>query len=336
MSVKVAPETKYHPERDVLLDDVFTESFKRSGRKPFSSTRAIEQALGFEFALLNYIDGFRKWTKGRGSNYFDVAPIANLFANTDVDDVHVSDVDLPYECFYLHFGKLPALQVKGTEQFIEGVYIGELPGTEESGPGIAAIFVCNFPDWGSAADLSFETIASTHVLCGRTVLLRERSVGQSLSFTEGLDGDPRIYEDKDMCATAMRLLVNSLLYISSPKAEVDVEYGSDAPEGWVKKALKGDANATKVLDHRPCTKIRVCGRKLMQSLAGTSETGKSVEPHWRKGHWRRVVVGEGRAQRRWHWFLPTVVNSKLGLPKDGSRVYDHTNAPIDTIKLPHP
>lgn len=323
-----ASVTRYHPERDVLLDEVFGESFKRSARRPFQSRQAVADALGEKtFAMINYIDGFRKWTKGTGSNYFDISPISGLFAKTDVDDVHADDIDAPYDCFYLHFGKQEALAIPGTDQFIEGAYVGSSPGSVDVDAGLAIIFVCNFPDWGNAADLDFEEIAETHALCARAALHRGRTVAENLAYTEGLDGDEIIFGNSALVASAMRMLVNSLLYISSPKAEVEVEYGDDAPEGWVKKAANGDKNAIKVLEHRNCTKVRVCGRQLRKSIDETASGDRTVEPHWRKGHWRRVVFGEGRTERRWHWFLPTVVNSRLGMPGEDARIYDISDVP---------
>lgn len=33
----------------------------------------------------------------------------------------------------------------------------------------------------------------------------------------------------------------------------------------------------------------------------------SPEPHWRRGHARRVAFGRGRKERRWEWFEPVIV-----------------------------
>lgn len=37
-------------------------------------------------------------------------------------------------------------------------------------------------------------------------------------------------------------------------------------------------------------------------------THASPRTHWRRGHWRRVAIGEGRGERKWHWFQPVLVN----------------------------
>ena len=41
-----------------------------------------------------------------------------------------------------------------------------------------------------------------------------------------------------------------------------------------------------------------------------NETKASPKAHFRRGHMRRVAVGEGRLERRWTWIKPTMVNEK--------------------------
>ena len=36
----------------------------------------------------------------------------------------------------------------------------------------------------------------------------------------------------------------------------------------------------------------------------------SPQAHWRRGHWRRVPVGEGRRDRAWRWIQPTLVKAE--------------------------
>ena len=35
----------------------------------------------------------------------------------------------------------------------------------------------------------------------------------------------------------------------------------------------------------------------------------SPQMHWRRGHWKRVAIGEGRCERKWTWIEPTLVNA---------------------------
>ena len=41
-----------------------------------------------------------------------------------------------------------------------------------------------------------------------------------------------------------------------------------------------------------------------------NETGKNVKPHWRRGHWRRIVHGTKRSERKWMHFPAVFVNAQ--------------------------
>jgi hypothetical protein len=41
--------------------------------------------------------------------------------------------------------------------------------------------------------------------------------------------------------------------------------------------------------------------KTERATGTTHSTHATPRTHWRKGHWRRVAIGEGRQGRRWHW-----------------------------------
>lgn len=43
------------------------------------------------------------------------------------------------------------------------------------------------------------------------------------------------------------------------------------------------------------------------SPAGSSGTGITRRPHWRRGHWHTVLHGEKRQRRRMQWFQPVSV-----------------------------
>jgi hypothetical protein len=260
-----------------------------------------------------------------GGNYFDMSPLAALFGRTDVDDVNVNDIELPFPAFYIHFGESAGLNVLDTPGFhVEGAYICYVDDGDT--PGIAVMLTCNFPNWERASETSTGYIYGTHTLTARAILLRDLTVGESVEFTEGLDGDPIIYEDHHLVKDALRMVVNSLLYVSTPKADIQRLYPADAPIGFVEKADRGNLKAERTLRAMGFTRTMFCGREMAKTLNG-HDPDRSVEPHWRRGHWRRVAHGEGRSERRWHWFLPVVVNAKLGLPKNDGRVYEMQETP---------
>lgn len=44
-----------------------------------------------------------------------------------------------------------------------------------------------------------------------------------------------------------------------------------------------------------------------KSRTAKSRSHTSPTPHWRRGHWRRSAVGEGRTERKWNWIQPAYV-----------------------------
>ncbi|HEY9836629.1 MAG TPA: hypothetical protein V6D27_07000, partial [Vampirovibrionales bacterium] len=56
----------------------------------------------------------------------------------------------------------------------------------------------------------------------------------------------------------------------------------------------------------------IIGQKFQAKTERASGTAHSSHAtprtHWRRGHWRRVAMGEGRQQREWRWIQPVLVN----------------------------
>ncbi|WP_368008427.1 hypothetical protein [Laspinema palackyanum] len=56
----------------------------------------------------------------------------------------------------------------------------------------------------------------------------------------------------------------------------------------------------------------IVGQKFQPQTERTSHNPHSTHAtprtHWRRGHWRRVAMGEGRQERKWRWIQPVLVN----------------------------
>lgn len=53
------------------------------------------------------------------------------------------------------------------------------------------------------------------------------------------------------------------------------------------------------------------GKNYRPQIRMSTSTGTHASPrtHWRRGHWKRVAIGEKRLERKWNWIKPTLVNS---------------------------
>jgi hypothetical protein len=68
------------------------------------------------------------------------------------------------------------------------------------------------------------------------------------------------------------------------------------------------------------------------SSVSQGETGTSVQPHWRKGHWRRQAFGAGWGQHRLVFIRPVLVNGHLDSVSRADRqaiYYGHDARPTD-------
>jgi hypothetical protein len=139
-----------------------------------------------------------------------------------------------------------------------------------------------------------------------------------------------VMEGRDAAAEALAIVLNALCYLASNPGKEDVRSSpvlpADAPEhlarqSRVSRASHREAAATRLAEggYLP---VRVLGgsiRPLVRLPDGS--TGRSVSPHWRRGHTRQQAYGPGRQEHRVIRIPPTLVRADLGEPSHG-HVYD--------------
>ncbi|MBY3433502.1 hypothetical protein HFN89_05015 [Rhizobium laguerreae] len=259
----------------------------------------------------------------RGRNIFDMTLVSSMFRNVDADDVVIEDTEVPFGAVYAHFGISAKLMI-GDDRWIEGAYLREVNHGREA--EVSIIFVCNHPE-ADITDVVPLGITYKRLTTAVSVSLpRTMSVGVAVK-ERGFSGDPAIIAQRAVLGDALRMAVNGLLYVNLPRADVEFDYPEAAPRELVSQAIKvNDTSKTRraraTLDALGYAKVNFCGRviraKHAAALAGMSQAGRAIaEPHWRRGHWRRVAVGVGRAGREWRLIEPTIVNASAGVPKRG-------------------
>jgi len=301
-------------DRDILSRHRSEEGFDADANAPWRT------------AVMQEIRSARDSFRDRGRNIFDMTLVADMFRRVDVDDLEITDTPLPFPAVFMHFG--PGAGLRLDEQlWIDGAYLREM---DADGVNfIALTFVCNHPDHEQADRVPLGTTYKLLTAAATTEIIRDLTVGYSIR-TVGLQGDPRLLGAKDVMKQALRMAVNGLLYLNLPKRDIEYAYAADAPRNLVSvaTAAKGPRSmqARDELEQLGYVRVNFAGRRTM-AAAGNQGHGAdgdghhgSVEPHWRRGHWRRVVVGVGRTGREWRLFPPTVVNRQGGEPASG-RIY---------------
>jgi hypothetical protein len=52
--------------------------------------------------------------------------------------------------------------------------------------------------------------------------------------------------------------------------------------------------------------------RIASAQSQTAKGLREMKIHWRRAHWRRVAIGEGRVSREWRWFKNVLVNKDKG------------------------
>jgi hypothetical protein len=263
--------------------------------------------------VLANINTARHLFKDGGRNIYDMTLISPMFVNVDVDDLVLDEVSLPFEAIYLHFGVGAQLSFE-SDRWIEGVYASESP---DDGDAIRFTFVCNHPDF-QVADATPLGITYKRVTTAiSTTLRKDVKVRHALSEA-GITGDPAILSSGITVTSALRMAINGLLYLNLPHPDIEFGYDREAPSELIRIATTGPTSNGKRaklrLEEDGYIQVNFCGRNTISvgtpSPSGGSGSAKAA--HWRRGHWRRVAVGEGRTGREWRLIEPTIVNKGSG------------------------
>jgi|GEM_PF-3152941 len=278
-----------------------------------------------------------------GSQMFDFPPsLVEMLANTDVDQVPLSMLTLPYTAQYIHFGPQPDLQLK-PGFVVDGAYVyrpfdGALAITLTSVPStpqISAEWSFN-PAPGFTQSYSPEVIALSVGEAVDTVLsekmaelIKQRDAGaerlspdmqaqareaglgefswvghKTASATlAGLPAEAEVYRQ------ALRLVVNGLAYITAYTDDVKSEWVPGTPATMIQKTQrpgKEGVNAKSKLEAMGYRLVHLCGQGLSSQTRGAAGDRK-VATHWVRGHWRNQAHGPGRTLRKMIWVMPYLV-----------------------------
>lgn len=119
--------------------------------------------------------------------------------------------------------------------------------------------------------------------------------------------------EMDLTAQVIRHLAKVLLYLNLPDAEQ-----APLPErSQLQQRLRvlGPKKAARIKRRMATTYDRIIigpsvGVRTEQDHGGGNPSdGRSIRPHWRRGHFRRIRYGEQRGESRLGWIKPVLVNA---------------------------
>lgn len=266
--------------------------------------------------------------------------LTEMLNQTGNDDIQMGNIKLPYNSVYLHFGPQDELVLENG-WLVDGAYIesrGEsgnfritltsVPlNTEESKywmlkpePYFSQDIVGEYADKNLKEVISIifkETIDS---LSSNQSLLNEESERilseNNIKVIDNTQQNTliRLEESQQkfpVYQSALTLIVNALCYISSYKEDIEYKYTDDVPKILVDtvKAAKNPLKAEQKLKAEGYSKVHICGERIA-AKTGLSDQHRTVEVHWRRGHWRKQPYGENRSLSKLKWIMPMLIGVK--------------------------
>lgn len=272
---------------------------------------------------------------GRHIYYMD-RDLTELLANSDIDDVPFEQLKLPHAAFYIHFGPQEAISFENGVS-VDGCYVTDF----EDGIEIAFVFDNSLnidgTDWVNGSDPFIAISLSPEDTIGSSISAESRFFDSLIVKADYLikhEEDCRKSRIKSLRAAhyearslrdqsqmraalgnnlkdALRLAVNSILYISSYGDEVQLEVPEDAPSRaraqFAAADKEGQAKIARRLVNDGFVVVNHVKSGSAEHLADADPAG-SRRSHWRRGFWRMQRIGKGWSDARLTWVRPTIVS----------------------------
>lgn len=118
----------------------------------------------------------------------------------------------------------------------------------------------------------------------------------------------------------VNLIIGSIMYVTLQTADIIKQFPIGTPKYLLERLDKAHTKrkkevARQALSQAGYTQVNIVGSSFKSPSKNVSNN--TVEPHWRRGHWRNQPVGIGLNDTKLIWIKPTIVNSERGLPQKG-------------------
>lgn len=306
----------------------------------FGEKEKIDNQLTFSTSF-----SWFEWFKG-GQNIFSFTKeILEMLQHTDVDDISIDSIKLPFSRIYISLRPLNLVLDKYHDEIIEGVYIYQNPHLDKGSTRIEMNFVGDF----------YKTHFDNHQIKGLSKVYSGKFWSYDLffsqehgiktikqSFEEKLEDLTNEFEADEKLGTlsneltnafknrkisfindTIKLTINCLLYLSLPADKKDVvqDYPKNLPHNFDRKLsfsrTQNERNKVEAkIKSLGFSKIHFVG-DLFRRTEKKGLNSNTVSPHWRRGHWRNQKFGENFSQAKLLWIMPTIVKKDKGEPEKG-------------------
>jgi len=288
----------------------------------------------------------------QGEQEFEFGPaLVEEFRHTEVDDILCEEISFPYGVFYIRFQGLEGKTFEGKP--LDGFLLWK---TKSEGLHIYPLSSSALPAWGELDEegrcsYSHMTILNHQDPKKPFVEMSRGIINELDEMIDMIRKTPLESVDQEWIEAVianhenarnlieqqhtewMRHIVNALLTIDSGGIEPENAYPSGAPEDLTEKALSDRPGARKAdqrlraarkADQRLRAEgfVRLKRYEVPQQGESASASGKSISPHWRRGHWRKQHYGPAKSLVKRIRIAPTIINAGKGdlAPRKGYKV----------------
>jgi hypothetical protein len=238
--------------------------------------------------------------------------ITQLFLRTHLDDVDESQIQFPFDSFYIKVPSkfFPLGRTKdGRLCYIEGIYVNQAfipdsPYSHERAMSAAAVL---FP---YNEEITSETVVNDYEYFAFPIYRGGNIYNMINDFVN--EGDHRFDEELHRLFS---FIFNALLYINSDKAVIErikTEHIDTSKIRSTKKRKRAERNNKKYseLEHHYVGHIIIDNRlrvEIEREEKSRSESKKTYQSQWIvRGHWRNQAYGENHSKRKLIWVKPYI------------------------------
>lgn len=263
-----------------------------------------------------------------GRQIFDLHDsLVEMLAETDLGECTLENLNMPYEAFYVRFGKQESMSLpfEGDErEYLDGAFVARTPfdktgyrlkigftTVKENGAGVM------LPGYFIDLQPAELQLALPEAI---DAALRRKQAEYDKDDAEGGEqgraiNSYRRQESKDsaeLLKAGATLLVNALFYLEShgslsPEPGPGRDTPPDRVSRWHQMDSKRRRKEKSALTADGYAIVRLVGSEVADRV-GVGASG-SLRTHWRRGHWRHQRHGEGLSQRKRIWIKPVMVGS---------------------------
>lgn len=263
-----------------------------------------------------------------GRQIFDLTDeVVEMLEHTDFGDCTLEGLHLPYEAFFIRFGKREAIHLPFDDEegfeYLDGAFVANTPYDEKGNMRLKLGFsTCKeigegvmlpgyFLDFTPEEQAMPVALAIEHSITRRVShFLDQPDDSESVRAMNAHRRD-QINNGGEILKRASSLIVNVLFYLESIGNQRRLEPGRDSPTDYTVRWEQSNPKQREKLKSRLLSEgyapVYLLGREF-SSFNKTSQGGIR-RTHWRRGHWRRQHHGIGNSLIKRMWIKPQLIGA---------------------------